>query len=247
MSRGSSLAALLVVSPGIALAAPLLPGSVATFLDDPAYSGVSLSDPGFTGPVIGSYSRTATRTQDGFDEFSGEVIEDLWVVEATLAGDVIRLDDTGTVAFTTTPTVDLPSAGSDRGLFGLMDYTLTGFAGYAVDIDSLDALFRGGVEISRSPDGDTITFDYNMGIPGDSWVLAGPGGSYVLRTDAPAFRLDAVSEVELAIPTFGSETQALSGVAAPAPIPLPAGWALLGGALGLCAGLRRRRARAQTP
>lgn len=226
--------------PAAALAAPLPPGGVSTLFDDVTYDGVSRTDPAFTGPVIASYSRTVTRSRDGFDPFSGEVITDLWEVDATLSGEAIRLDDTGLLAFTTTPSVDIVSQGGDPGLIGLTRYTLTGFAGFMVDIDLLgDADFAYVPDISRSADGDTITFDYGFG--GLNALTFGEGDTYILRTDAPYFRSDAVSETDVAIPTFGVETLNATDILAPSAVPLPPSLALMGGALALLAAVRRRR------
>lgn len=207
--------------------------------DDFSYGGASLDDPGFTGSVIADYSSTVTRSRDGF--LDGEVVADLWVTEVTLAGEVIRLDDTGGIAITTTPVVDILSEVGEPGLRGLAQYTLTGFGGFTVDLDYLgdpDIDFPFVPTISRSGNGEAIIFDYTVG--GLTSLEFGVGDTYILRTNAPSFRLDAVSEVDVAIPTFGVETLDAGGVAATA-IPLPPSLALMGGALALMAAFRRRR------
>lgn len=152
----------------------------------------------------------------------------------------------------------------DGGTFAILGYSLTGYAGWSVDADfRLDGLGdRGFSSVSRSDDGDRMTFRFDDPLVADS--ILPPGlreESYfgALVTDAEDYDLSGTMTIfgEI-LPLGGREaseiasnlfTIEVSGVVAPVDlttttvVPLPAGGLLLLSGFGMLAMYRRKARR----
>ena len=248
LHRPIAAATFLAVLTGSAAALPLSPGGVVSgYWNYETYvaAAVAADDPAFFGTPGPTASGSATVIRDGLDPGSYEPIENLFVATGTIQTSV-TLSGAGRTVFQYDFDVDPTNAGPS----GLAFATVSGFAGYELDVVPVDQapvdpvfgplLF--GPEISRSADGDTVRFDFAI----DELFSEGLDGSIepiLIATDAPSYRGGAAGTVGLSIDTFGVIEESVSpGLLAPAPIPLPAGLPLLAlglGALGL-AGRRRK-------
>ena len=232
---GSCLvAACLAAAPANALV--LLPGAGPVMLfGTPGTSPID--DPELVGSQEADVSRPWERTEDGFDGF--EVVEDIWEVSGTLEMDVTRSDLTSTMIFS--PEVIVGFAQGPLGGEGFTGFSLTGYAGYSVEVDYRNDLdpFDTVYEVSRSMDGDVLTFTSPFG----PFFQGTPLGVLVIKTDAPAFRLTGTASIETFIDEFGDESVAVSNVPAPAPIPLPPAAAMLIAGIAGLGALRRFRRR----
>ena len=230
--------AVLACSSAVAGAAALLPGATldgGDYIDD----RIATTDP-LLSPLLGTGEALFNRTEDGIVDFVPDPIEGLYDVDAILRSAALSLP-AGTGFLYQVGVDDRSGAGTN----GLASVSVSGFAGYAVDVapvwddDGIYAPF-----ISRSVDGDTITFDLSFGDPGLNLLTPGIDETfieaYLISTDAPAFSLSGSGTATLLVDTFGVETGPLSeSIAVPAAIPVPASLPLLLMALGAF-GLRRR-------
>lgn len=220
-------------------AAALLPGTTLTgadYIDD----RILTTDP-LLSPALGTGEAVANRTEDGIVDFSPDVIEGLYNVNAILRSTALSLP-TGTGFLYEIGVEDFSGAGTN----GVATVSVSGFAGYMVDVapvSDTDGVYA--PDIIRSADGDTITFDFSFGNPSFNLLIPGFEGlfiePYLISTDAPSFSLAGNGSAEILVDTFGIASAPLSGpIAVPAAVPVPAGLPLLLLGLGTLV-LRRRR------
>ncbi|WP_375687823.1 VPLPA-CTERM sorting domain-containing protein [Pseudooceanicola sp. LIPI14-2-Ac024] len=231
--RHLPLAALMavVLSPS-AQAVPLNPGD--SIIVDNSFAGGSdgvtlLTHPEFGLAPVASYTATANRTEDGFLDDVG-LIEDLYNVTATVVQDVIKGPSGMIFSYTFDADTGF-SPGMDTGQF---DLVFTGFAGWTLDIEYL---LEDGTPfpylVSRSADGDTVTFEPFEPVYFDT-------GRFFLSTDAMTFAQTGGGSAAIGLDTFGIEAVPWSiPLAAPAEVPLPAGGVLLLAGLGALGGAHR--------
>ncbi|WP_424975569.1 hypothetical protein [Dinoroseobacter sp. S124A] len=221
-----------LLAAGAAQAVPLLPG---TTLDQLAYfdtGKVVAGDPDFLGTQVASGSVSATEQRDGFS--GGGVVDDLYTVTGQINFAVFE-----TSSGHTTFGYDFRSI--DDSLAGLLNgarvFSVSGFAGFEVDVGWILDFDPYVPLIERSADGDTITVTYLDPRDTQSDLIE----TILFKTDADTFDLMGEGEVVIEIDSFGDTTRSLSGLPQPAVIPLP-----MSGLLLLCAlgglGLSRRRA-----
>ncbi len=245
-ARAAIFGAALLVGPVPAIAVPLLPGETLTF-SDYLDAAVAPGDPDWFGTPLLAGSASAVETRDGFAP--PDVVEDLFTFEGLIDVAVER-SVTGRTVF------GYRIAGRNGSLIaggGLLGFAVSGFAGYSVDFAPFgdeDPLLFIAPDISRSADGDVLTFLFTFegGLPlGFSEVLQDLSvETFLFATDAPEVRTNGGGSLEFTHPEFGSiDVVVPSVLPAPAPIPLPAGLSLLVGGLGALA-LLRRRARGRT-
>lgn len=187
-------------------------------------------DPDFFGTFLGSGSASAQETRDGVG-FGDEVIEDLYDVTGTIDVEVYQGDNGRTVFAYDFSHVDASGTGDSNGVDV---FSVSGFAGYDVDVgwnfDSIPYL----PGISRSNDGDTITIDYF-----DPTVTRLSLETLLFSTDAPSFAMNGAGSMNINLDSFGGTLRMVDGLPAPAPIPLPGSGLLLAG--GVLLMLRRRK------
>jgi hypothetical protein len=237
-SLSSSIAAIVLFAmPAIAAPVPFLPGTEVQ--DGGIYTDfeVGAADPDWTGTVLASGSASATKSRDGFGP-GGGIIPDLYNVTATVDSQVIRATN-GQLVFQ----YDFGASDSSfAGLNGVLGFSFSGFAGYDMTFAYRQAGATYAPTITRSADGDTITFGFFNPID----LTLGGFESFLFAVDAPAFLTTGAGDATILLDTFGTQAVALSGFlpapAALAPVPLPASlpFLLLGvGMLGMTA--RRKR------
>lgn len=230
--RSLLAAAVIALISGTVSAAPV-PIIAGMTVDSLAYdgAGVSAGDPDWFGTIEASGQATANRTRDGFDGF--EVVEGLYNVDAFVDWTVTRATNGQLVFGYDFSAVDNVGA----GLNGVLDFTLSGFAGYDLNLAWTGPAFPYVPSVSRSADGDAISFDF--------FDPLGPifGGieTILIAVDAPSFRTNGGGTAGIVLDTFGIEQVALSGpLPVPAPVPLPAAAGFLLAALGGLFALRRK-------
>ncbi|MEM1343713.1 MAG: VPLPA-CTERM sorting domain-containing protein [Pseudomonadota bacterium] len=240
LSLGAAACVLLATQ---AEAVPLNPGDSFLIVDDQngGTLGVDLNtNPEFGLPPVASVSATATVKRDGIDDFDFSTIEDLFVVTGTISQDILQGPDG--VIFATT--FDGQGSGIGTEPDGVEFYTLSGYSGFDVDVEYLSTApplsqFVSDVVypfvVSRSADGDTITFEASPGDPIDGF----PTGTFFIATNAPNFATNGQGSAGLAVFSFSTFDTPLSGLARPTPIPLPAPALLLVSGLAALAAVRR--------
>ena len=217
-----------------AVAVPLAPNAT---LDSTAYfdtGEVLLSDDTWYGTLLGTFMDSATETRDGFNGF--EVVEDLYSVTIDLTVDVYA-NSLGTTTFAYT------YSSSDNvgvGVNGSLGYSVAGFEGWDVEVGWTSDVMPYVPLIDRSADGDSISVGYLN--PTDSFNGI---ETLLFRTNAPTFT-SGLGEGLINIDTFGEIPVELSGLAAPAAIPLPPSIALLFGGLAGIAAIGRLRSGRRT-
>ena len=102
---------------------------------------------------------------------------------------------------------------------GLLGYSLSGYAGWEVDVAWRSDLAEGyPFIVSRAPDGDVLSF----ATAGDLLSGGQAGRFFSITTDAPAFRLTGTAAVTTFIAEFGEETVLVGGLPATLPLVLAA-------------------------
>lgn len=206
-----SLAALLTAP---ASATPLNPGSDLSFGDYLSYE-IATGDPDWFGTELTTVRASANEIRDGFLDGIG-VIDELYNVTAGIETTVIRATN-GQLVFKILPFVE---DGSGAGINGATDFSVSGFAGFDVafgwtGVDPSGVL---APVISRSADGDTISFD--MLDPRNP--VPGVYEDLLFSVSAPGFTLAGMGTADIIIDTFGTTPRTLSGLPAPSVVPLPA-------------------------
>ena len=226
-------AAALAVMGAPAVAAPLSPGSVIF-----PTGTTSAADPDLAGTVINDNLITAT--------FGGPLI----IARYNVQNRVVRSTNLGSLIFA--PRIRDPFNNGFASRFEIVAFRLTGFG----DAMLSDVEFRtdgpydkGPTSVSRSNDGDILTFRYGDPLLNDA--LNPPGvrdESYFpsIKTTATHFRnigtMTLLGRSSDADPDDPLQSVTIRGIAVPAVIPLPAsGVLLIGGLAGLGALARRRR------
>ncbi|PWR03864.1 hypothetical protein DKT77_03875 [Meridianimarinicoccus roseus] len=228
-----SLFALVLLAAGPASALSLIPGETLSSSDYFDLGEVADGDPAFFGTVLDVVTRSATEVRDGVVG-PGPVIPGLYDVTGTIMVTVHRSATGRTVFAYDFSSID----NSGAGINGARVFTVSGFAGYTIDLGWNFDSFPYVPAISRSADGDTVTVEYFD--PRDTQVSL---ETILLATDAPTFSFGGSGTVGIEIDSFGTTVRSLSELPAPSAVPLPAAGLLLAGALGL-AGFSRRVARA---
>lgn len=213
-----------------AFAVSLLPGVTLDSFDYFTSGEVASGDASWYGTSLGTYSDSVNAKKDGFDGF--DVITDLYDVDATLNVEVFD----GSLGTTTFAYHFDTTDNSGTGINGAFYYSMSGFAGYDIDVGWTYDDFPYVPVISRSGDGDTIRVEYFD--PRDTFYSI---ETLLLRVDAEGFDTSGTGIAGIWIDSFGDQATPLSGLPAPAPVPLPASGLILGGALGLLAIARRKR------
>lgn len=217
-----------------AQAVPLLPG---TPFDQFAYfdtGKVVAGDPDFLGPEVATGSASATEQRDGFDGV--EVVEDLYTVTGQIDVTVFQTG-AGHMTFAYDfSSIDASFAGDANGA---RVFTVSGYAGFDVDVGWIFDTDPYVPLISRSIDGDTITVTYF-----DPRDTQGSLETILFKTNANGFTSSGAGSVDIDITSFGTTTRALTGLPAPAVVPLPASGLLLLAAFGLLSVRCRGRKRA---
>lgn len=214
-----------------AQAVPLLPG---TPFDQFAYfdSGkVVAGDPDFLGIEVATGSASATEQRDGF--VGGEVVEDLYTVTGQIDVTVLQTVSGHMTFAYDFSSIDASFVGDANGA---RVFTVSGYAGFDVDVGWMFDSDPYVPLISRSFDGDTITVTYF-----DPRDTQGNLETILFKTDTNGFASSGTGSVDIDITSFGTTTRALSGLPAPAVVPLPASGLLLLGAAGVLAVRRRGR------
>lgn len=223
--------ALLVASPSFALS--VLPGET---VDGSDYFDAQIADgdADFFGTLLTTVVRDANEKRDGFDGF--EIIADLYDVTGRITSRVYRSMTGRTVFAYDLSSVDMSGTGDN----GARIFTLSGFAGWDIDIGWNSSDFPIVPIISRSVDGDTIRVEYFSPLDTLEPNLL---ETILLATTAPGFDLLGTGTVGIEIDTFGTTVRTLTGLPAPslALIPLPAAGVLLGAAIGAMGLVGRRR------
>lgn len=174
--------------------------------------------------------------RDGFVGGVG-VVPGLYDVTATVSSKVIRATIGQLVFSYDFGALDLSGTGTN----GVLGFDLTGFAGYDVTFafQTADAFFY-ALQINRSADGDTISFDFF-----DPTDLLGAGfETFLFAVNAPSYRTNGAGTAAILLDTFGTEDVALTGfLPVPAQVPLPASLPALLIGLGALGALRTRNRR----
>lgn len=227
--------AVLAAGPALATPTTLTAGSSVNLTNYPTYE-VTSPDADWFGTTLWSGTASANRTRDGVLG-PGPVIPGLFNVDAFVDATVTSTTN-GNLVFG----YDLYGTdNSGGGLNGVVNYMLTGFGSYDVTF-----AWTGGVPtafyaptIGRSVDGDTITVSFRD--PRD--ILGAPGviERFLFMVDAPTYALAGGGTAGIALQTFGTGQEALSGaLPSAAAVPLPASVLLLLGGIAGLAALRRR-------
>lgn len=217
--------AVLACFPATAMAVTLAPGGSVLLPGTTA-----AAEPELAGTVVND------DVQQQLAKIGGE--DSLLAIGTSLQNRVVRSDLDGTLIFAPRLLTTFNNTGSD---FLVDRFELTGFGDFAVDANyRTDGLGdRGPNAASRSGDGDVMTFDFLFPLFGGNLVQEPQESSYFLslNTEATAFSLDGRASIfarHLGSPgeTFRFD---FANIAVPviAPVPLPASWLLLLGALGI--------------
>lgn len=229
----TSLAALTIATQAHAVG--IAPGETLISLDYVA-SEVADGDPNWFGTLLDTVSRSATETRDGVVG-PGPVIPGLYSVTGQIDAEVHAATNGGMTFSYGFSAIDNSGAGNTNGV---ATYSVSGFAGWSVDVGwNYDALPYIPI-VSRSNDGDTISVTYFA--PQDTLQAFGaPFERILLHTTANAYGLTGSGQVDINIDSFGVTPRTLDRLPAPSAVPLPLPAAGLLGALGLLAAVRRQR------
>ncbi len=149
---------------------------------------------------------------------------------------VVRSTNTGQLIFSGRIQDLTYSGGNDLGLY---DWSVSGFSGYQTDVD-----YRSDDSGDMSPDlavrpidGDYIIFDFDIELGSTESSLPTS-----IATDAMLFDLTGTAQLSFYDLTSDDLVVELDGIAAPAPVPLPAAFWLFGsGLIGLIGFQKQRR------
>ncbi len=161
---------------------------------------------------------------------------------------VVRSDQTGAMIFG--PLLEF-TYNLTAGMLFIDSFTLTGYAGYAVDV--VNRTDAGGdrsvTSAARSADGDQITFTFGFPLVADN-LFGGPAQDSFpisILTDARGYSNEGRATFRARSTAYPGEILEISigglAIPAPAPVPLPAPALLLLAGLAALAGLRRRGVR----
>ncbi len=220
-------AAMLAMLGSTAQAVSILPGGFVHYPDLPGTAVSGNSD--FANPIV-SGDLPFDRTEGGF--VGGHVVDDLEHIRGRIAQTIYETPGSGELTFVHQLIFDELQVVGGSG--GITNYSLSGFAGFDVDVDFNSDLSVAGFDVHRSADGDVLKFDL-----GGFFLIDFDGPVFVIRTNALAFDASGVFGANTVL-GFGQEDIAANGTFAPSPVPVPPALALLLPALGAL-GLARRR------
>lgn len=215
------------------LAAPLNPGGVIF-----PTGTTSAADPDLAGTVINDNLIEAT-FGSGF-----------FIASYDIQNRVVRSNNLGSLIFA--PRIRNPLNLGFATRLEIVAFSLTGYAGAVLtDVDfRTDGLGdKGFTSVSRSVDGDQLTFRYADPLINDAFNPPGVRDTSFfpsIKTTATTFKkrgtLTLFARSSTADPNDPLETITIRGIAVPGVVPIPAsGLLLLGGLAGLGAVARRRR------
>jgi hypothetical protein len=201
-----------------AQALSLAPGDIVRYTD---MSGTAVAgNQDFSNPIAAG-DVAFDRTEGGF--VAGETVDDLEYIRARIAQTIYRTPGTNELTFVNQLIFDqLQAVGGPGGIAG--GYSLSGFAGFDLDVDFNSDLSTAGFDVSRSADGDVLTF----GVA--TIVIDFDGPVLIVRTNAVAFNSSGMFSAPTLL-GFGSEDISANGTFAPSPVPLPPALGLLASAL----------------
>ena len=222
---------------------------------------VALGTPLVAAPLpVGGVIFPGGTTSAADPDLAGTIINDnlipigfggpLIVANYSIQNRVVRSDNSGALIFA--PRIRNPFNNGFSTRFEIVAFRLTGFADATLtDVDyRTDGLGdKGFTSVSRSLDGDTLTFRYGDPLLNDAFDPPGVRDTSFfpsIKTTALHFRktgtLTLLGRSSDADPDDPLQSVTIRGIAVPGVVPLPAsGLMLIGGLAGLGALARRRR------